>query len=182
MIFSSSSQALPLQVKWFCCCAQTIFSSSVHCILIGVAASVVDQECLSLVWIFPSRIRLQIFSILDPGSATKNLSILTQKIVSKISEIWSGSFIPDPDPDFLPTRISVFSDPDPQHCSLHSGTCTYFLWEEQHFVKIKIFLWKNHRKIRWESTWCRTADYHHHWQDVVAGSVLGLATVWLVYR
>ena len=40
----------------------------------------------------------------DPGSASKNLSILTQKIVlvSKHSEIWSGFFIPDPDPDFLP--------------------------------------------------------------------------------
>jgi hypothetical protein len=34
---------------------------------------------------FPSRIR--IFSIPDPGSASKNLSILTQKMVSKLSEI-----------------------------------------------------------------------------------------------
>ncbi len=31
-----------------------------------------------------------------------DLSILTQKIVSKLSEIWSGLFIPDPDTDFLP--------------------------------------------------------------------------------
>ncbi len=45
---------------------------------------------------FPSRIR--IFPIPDPGSASKNLSTLTQKIVSKLSEIWSGLFIPDPDP------------------------------------------------------------------------------------
>jgi hypothetical protein len=36
------------------------------------------------------------------GSASKNLSILTQKVVSKPSEIWSGVFIPDPDLDFLP--------------------------------------------------------------------------------
>jgi hypothetical protein len=35
------------------------------------------------------------------GSASKNLSILTQKIVSKLSKIWSGLFIPDPDPDFF---------------------------------------------------------------------------------
>jgi len=28
----------------------------------------------------------------------------------------------------------------------------------------------------------RTADYHHHWQDVVVGSALGLAIVFLVYR
>ncbi len=60
------------------------------------------------------------------GSASYNLSILTQKIVSKLSEIWSGLFIPDPgsDPDFL-----TIPDPesrgqksigsritDPQHC------------------------------------------------------------------
>ncbi len=44
-----------------------------------------------------SRIRIFSFSISDPGSASKNLSILTPKIVSKLSEIWSGLFIPDPD-------------------------------------------------------------------------------------
>jgi len=27
----------------------------------------------------------------------------------------------------------------------------------------------------------RTADYHHHWQDVTVGSMLGLAIVWTVY-
>jgi hypothetical protein len=37
-----------------------------------------------------------------PGSESKNLSILTQKIVSKLWEILSGLFFPDPDPDFLP--------------------------------------------------------------------------------
>ncbi len=44
-----------------------------------------------------------------PGSASKNSSILTQKTVSKLSEIWSGySFrIWIPDPDFLPI-------PDPE--------------------------------------------------------------------
>jgi hypothetical protein len=36
------------------------------------------------------------------GTASKNLSILTQKIVSKISEILSGMFIPDLDLDLLP--------------------------------------------------------------------------------
>ncbi len=39
---------------------------------------------------FPSRTRI------------KNLSILAQKMVSKLLEIWSGLFISDPDPDFLP--------------------------------------------------------------------------------
>jgi diacylglycerol diphosphate phosphatase/phosphatidate phosphatase len=28
----------------------------------------------------------------------------------------------------------------------------------------------------------RTADYHHHWQDVTVGSLLGFAVVWMVYR
>jgi len=39
-----------------------------------------------------------------PGSLSKNLSILTQKITSKLSEIWFGLFIPDPDqdPEFVP--------------------------------------------------------------------------------
>ncbi len=37
-----------------------------------------------------------------PRSSSNNLSILTQKIVSKFSEIWSGLFIQDPDHDFLP--------------------------------------------------------------------------------
>ncbi len=46
--------------------------------------------------------RIRIFSIPDSGSGSKNLSILTQKIVSKFSEIWSRLIIPDPDPDFLP--------------------------------------------------------------------------------
>jgi hypothetical protein len=45
---------------------------------------------------------IRIFSIPDPGSGStftsKNLSILTQKIVSKLSEIWSGMFITDPEP------------------------------------------------------------------------------------
>ncbi len=42
----------------------------------------------------------------DPGSASKSLSILTHKIISIFSEIWSGMFIPDPDFDFFyPSRI-----------------------------------------------------------------------------
>jgi hypothetical protein len=52
-------------------------------------------------------VRIRIFSIPDkkipdPGSASQNLGIFTQKIDSKLSEIWSGMFIPDPDLDFLP--------------------------------------------------------------------------------
>jgi hypothetical protein len=57
-------------------------------------------------------------------------------MVSKLSEIWSGLFIPDPDPDFLPipdpgsrgqkgtgsrvqgSKRHRIPDPDPQHCCL----------------------------------------------------------------
>ena len=28
----------------------------------------------------------------------------------------------------------------------------------------------------------RTADYHHHWQDVLAGTMLGFSIIWMVYR
>ena len=74
-----------------------------------------------------SMIRLFSSLILDPnffhpGSASTNLSILTQKMVSKIQEIWSGLFIPDPDPDFLPIpdpRVKKAPDPG-------SGSATLF--------------------------------------------------------
>ncbi len=79
--------------------------------------SVADPGC----WIW-------IFSIPDtnffhPISASKNLSILTQKMVSILSEIRSGLFIPDPDPDLLPipdpwSRIQGSKRrriPDPQY-------------------------------------------------------------------
>ncbi len=58
---------------------------------------------------FTSRIRIpdprsKRFRILDPGSesASKNLSFLTQKVVPKLSEIWSRMFIPYPGSDILP--------------------------------------------------------------------------------
>ncbi len=67
--------------------------------------------------------RIRIFSIPDPGSASKNLIILTQKIVSKLSEIWSGLLIPDP--DFLlilndGVKKAVKKAPDPGSATLPS--------------------------------------------------------------
>jgi hypothetical protein len=48
-----------------------------------------------------SVLRIRYTNFFHPGSASKNLSILTQKIVSNLLEIRSGLFIPDPDPDFF---------------------------------------------------------------------------------
>jgi hypothetical protein len=83
--------------------------------------SVADPGCLS---------RSHIFSITDPGPPSKTLSIFTQKIVSKLSEIWSGLFIPDLDPDFLP-----IPDPNPSlKCLclfLFEGTFTLFFKDKK---------------------------------------------------
>jgi hypothetical protein len=67
----------------------------------------------------------------------KEFRYLTQKIVSKFSEILSGMFIPDPDLDFLPSRIpdpgvKKAPDQDPQHCfpgcnPYLNGFCLAFL-------------------------------------------------------
>ncbi len=72
-----------------------------------------DPAVLRIRDVYPgSRIRL--FSIPDPGSSSKNLSILTPKkakkwfLSSKKYDPGCSSRIPDPDTDFLPSRI-----PDP---------------------------------------------------------------------
>jgi hypothetical protein len=58
--------------------------------------------------------RIRTVSIPDPGSSSKNLSILTPKkakkwfLSSKKYDPGCSSRIPDPDADFLPSRI-----PDP---------------------------------------------------------------------
>ncbi len=55
-----------------------------------------------------------------PGSRIRikelKYSMLAQTIVSKLSEIWSGLFIPDPDPVFLPIPDPGVKTADPQHC------------------------------------------------------------------
>jgi hypothetical protein len=69
----------------------------------------------------PSRIPDPIF--FHPGSTSKNLSILTQKLIFKLSEIWSAWFIPDPDPDFLPIPDpEVKKTPDPGSATLLFGS------------------------------------------------------------
>jgi hypothetical protein len=89
--------------------------------------------CLSRIRIFPIPIR--IFSHPPPGSASKNLSILTQKMGVKLSEIWSGLYISDPNLFNHPrSRIQGskrhrIPDPDPQHQSLNVATlCVCVYW------------------------------------------------------
>ncbi len=63
-------------------------------ILVKRKSSVAEPWCLSRIWLFS--IPDPTFSIPEPGSASKNLSILTRKLFIKLSELWSGLFIPDP--------------------------------------------------------------------------------------
>jgi hypothetical protein len=101
------------------------------------SGSVADPGCLSRIpdpTFFHPGSRIRTVSIPDPGSSSKNLSILTPKkakkwfLSSKKYDPGYSSRIPDPDADFLPSRIpdpgvkkapnsgSRIPDPDPQHC------------------------------------------------------------------
>jgi hypothetical protein len=72
---------------------------------------------------FPSRIRT--VSIPDPGSASKNLRVLTPKkwvLSSRKYDPGCSSRIPDSDADFYPSRIpdpGVKKAPDPGSATLH---------------------------------------------------------------
>jgi hypothetical protein len=80
--------------------------------LMAAIGSVADPVCLSGNLdpnFFPSRIRIFPFRIPDPGSKIfpdririKEFKYFKPKIVSKLLEIRSGMFIPDPGLDFLP--------------------------------------------------------------------------------
>jgi hypothetical protein len=54
-------------------------------------------QIFSILDLYP---RFEFFSsrVLDPGCISKNLSILTKKMVSQLSEISARFSIPDPDP------------------------------------------------------------------------------------
>ncbi len=83
-----------------------------------------------------------------PGSTStsKDLGILTQKIVSKLSEIWSGMFIPDPDAGsgslFLnPYRIPNPGSkrhriPEPQHWENGKQKLIYNKFARTVFIKL----------------------------------------------
>ncbi len=81
-------------------CSLHVMPAAKHLYTCCPLTSVADPGCLSRIRFFS--IPDPHISIPDPRSASKNFSILTQKMVSKLEEIWSGLFIPDPDPYFLP--------------------------------------------------------------------------------
>jgi hypothetical protein len=83
-----------------------------------------------------SRIRTTV-SIPDPGSASKNLSILTPKkwfLSSRKYDLGCSSRIPDPDADFLPIPDpGVKKAPDPGSATLVTTQSSVF-----HFLQIGI--------------------------------------------
>ncbi len=95
--------------------------------------------------------RSKVKNIPDPGSASKIFVFLTQKIVSKLSEIWSGMFNPDHRSRiriliFLPTPDPVVKKtPDPG-----SGSATLFS-NNRFFPQT----WWDPGWIRPWSSWCR---------------------------
>jgi hypothetical protein len=73
------------------------------------------------------------FPILDPGPESA-LKISTQNIVSKLSEICSGMFMPDPASDFFHSgsgnqrsKRHRIPDPDPKHSLLVEHYFAFFI-------------------------------------------------------
>ncbi len=65
-----------------------------------------------------------------PGSRIriKEFKFSTQKIVHKLTEIWSGLFIPDPDPDFYPSRIQGSKRHRTIRMPFHLSSNAYRAW------------------------------------------------------
>ncbi len=128
-----------------------------------------DPGCLSRIWIFP---------IPDPGSKDsgipdpariKELKYFNPKIVSKLSEIWSGMFISDPDLDFFnSSRIQGskshrIPDTDPRHWFkpiLFRPTELSLPW---HLIGTKPFVcYKAYRRKTWRKEASRTGLKAQH--------------------
>jgi hypothetical protein len=116
--------------------------------------------------------------ISDPGSGSaskSNLSILTQKIVSKLSEIWSGMIIPDPDLDFLPipdpgSKRHRIPDPNLQH---YPNGAEYPILLIKNMVKFKPLYGTKHILMGPNTPGTKKVEkgeprsYTHHTQDTV---------------
>ncbi len=73
-----------------------------------------------------------------PGPSSNNLSIFTQKIVYKLSEIWSGLFIPDTDPGSKGQKGTGSQISDPQHCLKEYKFGHWLYWIRIGFMRISI--------------------------------------------
>ncbi len=124
-------------------------------------SSVADQGRLS---------RIQIFPIPAPGSASKNLSILTQKIVSKLSEMCSGLFIPDP---------GVKKAPDPGSATLSTIQLAYRHRGDTYSKLDSIFGWW--LQIRFEQGLIRNFTSDSRSIKQCCGSESGSASNWKVW-
>ncbi len=94
--------------------------------------------------------------ISDPGSASNNLSILTPKNVSKLSEIWSGMFIPGPDLGscfFTHSGSGVKKAQDPGSATLILDDSKTFVAKEKNSM---LFLKKSATKNLPLITWLHT--------------------------
>ena len=109
---------------------------------------------------FPSRIQVKKIPGSRSASASKNLCILTQKIVSKLSEIWSKIFIPDtdlyffsiPDPGSKGQQLHRILDPDLQYCIL--GSCLFWRFLVLHYLVAHNYFLPHTSKIN-----CKTSGF-----------------------
>lgn len=107
-----------------------------------------------------------------------------------------------PAPDLITFPLSCPGDPDsiiegrksfPSGHSSFSFACWGFLFlyisgklgtfcgESKPATSLKLLLSLSLLMVPLVIAISRTADYHHHWQDVSVGSLLGLAIIWMVY-
>jgi hypothetical protein len=93
--------------------------------------------------------RIRIFSIPDPGSQiqfrilVKKFKYFNPKMVSKLSEIWSGMFVPDPDLDFSPIPdpgVKKAPDPGSGSATLQVGALKV-PWPEFKWISAEFYTW-----------------------------------------
>ncbi len=130
-----------LPLKWLPLCRilvslilQEPYPDMQRILLLGTSMYRYNQCCGSGMFIsdpgsefFPCRIPDPNF--FNPGSASKNIRIITQKTVSKLSEIWFGWFTPEQDPDFLPK-------PDPKYQPSICGFRSAWIQEQGNWPKL----------------------------------------------
>ncbi len=114
-------------------------------------SSVADLGCLSRIpdpnFFHPgSRVQGEKDSRIPDPYSHQRISILTQKVVSKLSEIWSGMFIPDPDLDFLPIPNPESRDQEGSgSCirirNLENSVYVWIWWPTPIFARNSLLTW-----------------------------------------